>query len=533
MNLERQSTDEHEVITTTGSSEAARASSETLEDNLASPAEIHKQSDHLEIRRHTQTYAPLARSELAGRIKMARLRKELGLISSEEENEVIEELQDNFNKRFGEEKDTFESEVLKERSVVEVSKNKHVLFVHTMPFDKIDSQANTSMNNQLISTEEMTTEDRIGMILHEQPSISCSTVSLDSEKQYGPGFKSKTMYPFGVVLDEGIILSAHRNDGGIETVSRTAKHRKYDSKNKDSSVQPNIVAQVEYSIEGKFSREYDKQFKTEYGGVDEGYSGTSHKDYNELVIAEPHISGFFIDADETYKLQEQAEYYRAPQMKIDKYDFSGFRWKKMKDFISKYPDVPIYIREHGVTSEYVFKDGEIKSTREEGKVEVYEPTKELGDYEFSHAAHLKTENKVEERNEYNMENGFNMLRMKNFGKIIEEIALPIHYSATFWTYSRRSGQSFNEISKDKDIDQDAIFEAIAADYKSALDEVDKSVESIKQKVTKDGPENIYNRDSFIKKVPEYKNLIKLGFAGFIDGISSTYPELAERLKALD
>ena len=531
MNLERQSTDEHEVITTTGSSEAARASSETLEDNLASPAEIHKQSDHLEIRRHTQTYAPLARSELAGRIKMARLRKELGLISSEEENEVIEELQDNFNKRFGEEKDTFESEVLKERSVAEVSKNKHVLFVHTMPFDKIDSQANTSMNNQLISTEEMTTEDRIGMILHEQPSISCSTVSLDSEKQYGPGFKSKTMYPFGVVLDEGIILSAHRNDGGIETVSRTAKHRKYDTKNKDSSVQPNIIAQVEHSIEGKFSREYDKQFKAEYGGVDEGYSGTSHKDYNELVIAEPHISGFFIDADETYKLEEQSQY-REPQMKIDKYDFTGFRWKRMKGFISKYPDVPIYIREHGVTSEYIFKDGEIKPAREEGKIDVYKPAKGLGDYEFSHAAHLKIENKVEERNEYNMENGFHMLRMTNLGKIIEDIALPIHYTATSWKYSRRDGQFFTEITKDKDVDQNAVFEAIAEDYKSALNEIDNTIVSIKEKVTKDGPENIYGRDGFIKRAPEYRDTIRLGFAGFIDGISSTYPELAERLKAL-
>lgn len=531
MNLEKQSINEHEVITTTGSSETVQALIENLENNLASPAEIHKPSDHLEIRRHTQTYAPLARSELAGRIKMARLRKELGLISSEEESEAIEKLQNNFDRRFSEEKDTFESESLRERSVAEVSKNKRVLFVHSMPFDNVDSQANTSMNNQLIDTEQMTTEERIGMLIHEQPSISCSTISLDAKAQYGPGFKAKTMYPFGVVLNEGIILSAHRNDGGIETLSRTAKHRKYDAKNKDSSAQPNIAAQVEYAIDGKFSREYDRQFKTEHGGVDEGYSGTSYKDYNELVIAEPHISGFFIDADETYKLEEQSQY-REPQMKIDKYDFTGFRWKRMKDFMCKYPDVPIYIREHGVTTEYFFKDGEIKPTREEGKIDVHKTTKELGDYEFSHAAHLKRENKEEERSEYNMENGFHMLRMTNLGKIIEDIALPIHYTATSWKYSRRDGQFFTEITKDKDVDQNAVFEAIAEDYKSALNEIDNTIVSIKEKATKDGSENIYGRDGFIKRAPEYRNTIRLGFAGFIDGISSAYPELAERLKTL-
>lgn len=510
------------VVATTGGFELPSASIEDLN------------TDHekdLDIRRHTQTYAPLARSELAGRIKMQRLRKELGLISEEEEQESIAKLQDNFDKRFDEEKEAFEIESHNERSVAEVSKNKRVLFVHSIPFDDIDSQANTSMNNQLISTEEMNTEERIGMIIHEQPSISCSTVSLDTSPQYGTGFKAKTMYPFGLVVDEGTILSAHRNDGGIETISRTAKHRKYDTQDKDSSIQPNIEAQIEYAIEGNFSREYDRKFEARYGEIDKGYSGTSHKDYNELVIAEPHISGFFIDAVETYKLEEQAQY-RAPQMKIDKYNFTGVRWKKMKDFVSKYPDVPIYIRERGVITEYVFIDGKIRPIREEGKIDIHKPSRELGDYEFSHASHLKSENMVEQRKEHIIERGFYMLTMENLGKIIEEVSLPIHYSAGSWKYSRENARMLIKIAEGKNLDKDTVFEAVQADYKRAQDEINDTVKSIKQKVTADGPENIYGRDSYIRKVPEYKESIKLGLIGFIEGIAGAYPDLAERLRGL-
>lgn len=519
MSLEKQ-INRDEVVAGTGGFELSGAPTEGLNND---------HENDLDIRQHTQKYAPLARSELAGRINMQRLRKELGLISEEEEQESITILQDNFDKRFGEEKKAFEIESHSDRSVAEVSKNRRVLFVHAVPFDGIDSLANTSMNNQLISTEEMGTEERIGMIIHERPSISCSTISLDSEAQYGTGFKSKTMYPFGVIISEGTILSAHRNDGGIETLSRTAKHRKYDRKNPDSSIQPNIAAQLEYALEGNFSREYDKEFREKHGEIDKGHSATNYKDYNELVIAEPHISGFFIDADETYKLEERAKYVE-PEIKLDKYEFEGDRWNKMKSFIGNYPDVPIYVREHGVTNEYVFINGEIKPIREEGKIDVYTPTKEVENYEFSYAQHLKTENKIGETRESIMENGSRMMRAKHLGTIIEEIALPVHYTASFWPYSREIARRLIEVAGGKNLDQDAIFEAVKTDYEMAQGDINDTVKSIKQKVHVDSPENIYGRDSYIRKVSEYKELVKLGLTGFIEGISSVYPELANRLK---
>lgn len=343
------------------------------------------QDDGNELRQFTRDYSPLARRELSYKIRMTRIRKELGLINEEEKNETIRKIKHDFNERFSQQKDYFKKEAQDIRDIETISRNKGIIFVHTVPLDGVDQEGNTQMNNEVIETGLLNTEERIGAIINEKPTISCSTVELNSEAQYGFDFRMRdTMYPFGVVIDKGTVLAAHRFDAGTVSISRTAKHRKYDKNEPDSSIQPKISAQIEHAIEGPFSADYHKEFISRHGHIDGATKGSS-QDYNELTVANPHIAGFYIDED---FITQKGDYTNE----------SSPSWQSVIEKIfKKYPDVPIYIQKNNQIREYVWREqGGLQPILTPGKIEKKTHTMNLESYTWPTADHAKIDAKAKE-----------------------------------------------------------------------------------------------------------------------------------------
>ncbi len=328
------------------------------------------QIDEDELRQFTRDYSPVARRELSYKIRMTRIRRELGIIEKEEESESIAKLQADFNDRFNTMRNRFNKEAEDIRDVETISKNKSILFVHTIPLYGVDQEGNTQMNNGVVKTGLLSTEERIGLIICEKPSISCSTVDLQSNAEYGFNYSERdTMYPFGVVIDKGTILAAHRFDAGTVAISRKSKHRKYDRNEPDTSIQPKIGAQIEHAIEGPFSKEYDQEFRSRYGHID-GTTRTSSSNYNEITVAEPSVAGFYLDED-----------FMKERERISS-DGTNSKWRSAIEAIFKrYPNVPIYIQKDNQTQEYIWtEENGLEPVLTPGKIDRKVPNKRLESY---------------------------------------------------------------------------------------------------------------------------------------------------------
>lgn len=343
------------------------------------------QTKNKELREFTRDYSLIARAELSYKIRMARIRRELGLIDEEEKIETIKELQNDFEERFNSQRDRFNKEKEDIRDVETISRNKGVIFVHTVPLDGVNSEGNTQMNNDIVQTELLNTEERIGAIINEQPSISCSTVDLKASAQYGfDYFKRDTMYPFGVVIDKGTVLAAHRFDAGTVSISRTSKHRKYDKNEPDSSIQPKIEVQLEHALDGPFSTDYDNKLIAKHGHID-GMRKDSSQNYNELTVANPHIAGFYVDEDFISANDGFS-------------NGSSPTWRSVTEkMFKKYPDVPIYIQKNNQIREYVWREqGGLQPILTPGKIEKKTPSRNLGSYTWPTADHAKIDVKEKE-----------------------------------------------------------------------------------------------------------------------------------------
>ncbi len=500
-------------------------------------ADNRENLEHVNIRTadFTKRHAPIARQEQAARLKMIRLRREIGLIDDEGERLEIQEAQKSFEDRFGKQEIAYTQEALDVRSVEQISEKEKVIFVHAVPLD-IDESMNTQMNNPVASTSKMSVPERIGMIVHEDISVSCSTVPLGTEKQYGKKVP-KTMYPFGVVIDSGTVLSAHRYDGGISTVSKTAKHRKYDKGEQDVSVQPNIAAQLEYALHGPFSDEYERELEKKHGHINKGSQVGTGSDYNEIVVEKPKVSGFYIDADKTY----EAECVRERQMHSDArvcdpvhygtYNFEGFRWREMKKILAEFPDVPVYIREHGQVKEYICTDGELKPIQEEGKIEKTLPTHRVDEYQLPHATeHFYTKNKEREV-ENAKENGTYSFAAHELGKIIDQRL----YNGVAYAEGRAYSTSLAQILLLAFVDSgntpiDEIVRAVVVDYEVGMNKLWSEIKEAEARFAKEKIHTPFTSDGYIAmRKREYK-IAQYALEGFLETIGKVHPNMAAAIK---
>lgn len=155
------------------------------------------------------------------------------------------------------------------RSVESLSKKHDCIFIHGIPWQEKVGAGNTSENNAFIKADNITVEDRIKLIMGLQPTISVSVLK--------EGTRKESLYPFGLILSGGSVLSAHNDDAG--TVAKNLYYRKskydHDEKTKGTSIQPNIEENIEKSLKQKSPQEM--------------------RHYNEFVVEEPKIAAFYVN----------------------------------------------------------------------------------------------------------------------------------------------------------------------------------------------------------------------------------------------
>ncbi len=169
-------------------------------------------------------------------------------------------------------RDVFGSEKTRERDISSISKEKGVLFLHTLPVDSY-GMGNTSENNPNVNTEKMTSADKTRMVLGIEPTISVSTISLRRENAED---KFQTMYPIGLVIGEGTALSAYGGDAGTYADNPFIRRSKYD-RDLRSAVQENFGTNLDRAIKG------------------EAGQAAMQTGWNEVVIENPKVSGIFLD----------------------------------------------------------------------------------------------------------------------------------------------------------------------------------------------------------------------------------------------
>jgi hypothetical protein len=354
--------------------EILRREEESIAEPVIQNAEIEAPVSKSEIGQFTKEYSPWARKQLAEEITAARMSFKLREGDSEKTGENIKELQANFYKRFSKQKERFEQEADK-RDIASIGKEYGVFFVHAIPTEGID-RWNTGINNQEVKADDLSLEDILRNIKEKKPDLSCSSVSF--KKRYSPNDKQQDedrdqvgpMYPFGIVLKQGKVLSTYRYDAGTLTEKDTQhKKSKYDAETKDTSIQENAGEKVDNVLKRKFDRYlnpesgfYDRYIDHESGVVKEekpegkeGYRGDmSGRDFDEFVIEKPEIDGLFVDMDNP-ALQESWDTY--------KFDY-------VNELVHKYPGVPVYIKKGGEVTIYEYgEDGTIKTISDEKSFE--------------------------------------------------------------------------------------------------------------------------------------------------------------------
>jgi hypothetical protein len=159
-----------------------------------------------------------------------------------------------------------------DRGISENSKKHNVVFLHGIPFER--QMGNTSMNNSLVDTEIMTSEDKAKFLVGLAPTISVSSKTLDSilaEKMP----EHETMYETGFLVLDGKIMSAVADDAGTVAESIDIKR----GKSGDSSVQTEISEHIADAVNNVDDRSRNAAA---------GYS------WNEFVVQNPKTGPLYI-----------------------------------------------------------------------------------------------------------------------------------------------------------------------------------------------------------------------------------------------
>ena len=288
------------------------------------------------------------------------------------------------------------------------------------------------------------------------------------------------------------MLSAHRYDAGVQSISNTARKRKYDSKEIDTSIQPNIDAQLDYSLNGSFSRDYERRFENRHGAIDKGFSFATG--YNDIGVANPKVSGFYWD---------KAMVEKAPI-----------------NIFEKYPDVPIYIRENNQVKEFVWRDGKMELVNLPGKIERNNPEHALSDYKWPTGDHAKFANNIEERIEMEKEQGDSHFEVRSLGEIMNgTTGFPNGMDTRGWSYSRFVGEFLSSKLKSFAIQEDAIVSAASEDFHNSTRDMNNYFRETKLKAARENNPRLLGEGSTFKDMKE-KSLPRMmhGFLGFIESL---------------
>ncbi len=216
------------------------------------------------------------RGELMGQIRISIEDKYKAINETEEiinSDFEIKEIEKTINDFYGEmtkQKKQIESEK-KERSIAEISKEKNILFCHSIPLEVITDTA-FSQNNELVNTNRFGPEEKIKMILGVEPTISVSTINKENQTLVGG---------FGLILKEGQVLSSYGGDAGTLLDKGI-----YNRKSKyDRSLKTTIIQE---DPENSINRAINHEAKNENSAAE-----SMHQGWNEIVVENPQAAGLF------------------------------------------------------------------------------------------------------------------------------------------------------------------------------------------------------------------------------------------------
>jgi len=157
-----------------------------------------------------------------------------------------------------------------DRGIQENSEKHNVLFLHGIPFER--QMANTSMNNGLIDTETMSSEDKVRFIAGLEPTLSVSSKTLDANLAQNMPTRGEVIYETGLIIGNGKIMSAYGEDAGL--VAENLKIKR--AKSGDSSIQIDITEHIAKSVG--------------VGDRDDNVMTI----WNEFAVQNPEIAGMYI-----------------------------------------------------------------------------------------------------------------------------------------------------------------------------------------------------------------------------------------------
>ncbi len=196
-------------------------------------------------------------------------------------------------------KEEFEQDK-KDRDVQENVKKHNVLFLHGLPFEA--QMANTSMNNSVLDTEMMASEDKARFLAGLEPTISVSSKTLDPKLAETMPSRGELIYETGLIIGNGEIMSAYQNDEGTVVESLDIKG----AKSGPSSVQTDIAENITKAIGS------------------ENRSDQAMTTWNEIVVRNPKATGMYImENAKNYdtalpRVQKLAEEMHIPVIKVSR-----------------------------------------------------------------------------------------------------------------------------------------------------------------------------------------------------------------------
>lgn len=213
------------------------------------------------------------REEIQGRYKLLDETRDVILESS-----GLEDAKTELKKFYDEQseiKTKFEQE-RERRDVGKISQEKGLFVIHGLPLEEFFMNS-TEVNNQTFEARDMSVEDKIKLLMSFEPTISASAVGVDQTLE-----DSKAMYPFGVILNGGQVLAAHDEDAltlATGLYSRKTKRNVPGEFRVGSTIQENISENIDKAM--------------------------NNSTYNELVVENPQIAGFFVNLDDSKIGQQQ------------------------------------------------------------------------------------------------------------------------------------------------------------------------------------------------------------------------------------
>lgn len=233
--------------------------------------------------------------QASGEYRVTSLWQESGrvqdIVLDEVETDVLKQKINDFYTKQLEVKNDWET-TQAERSINRQAKQHNVVFLHGLPQGEF--MANTAENNPTLKTSELSAKAKADLVVGLEPTISVSTFSLDEDKE------SKLMYPSGLIIGEGTVMSAFEEDAATYAESFDIKFPKYDEQ-AVSSVQQNPTEAMAEAV---------------------AQEGRRTLPWNEIVVRRPKVAGAFIykgsgGPEDLIKQLELAEHLGVPLVQIE------------------------------------------------------------------------------------------------------------------------------------------------------------------------------------------------------------------------